>query len=633
MKRNIILRFCNFGILSIPLILFLAYQIINQGVPVEDGGDHYRITYLIYQAFQKGLKHGINFIFHTDGKPILFSAFAAPFIFLTNENIRWSVILFLFSIECITLYAYYMLFRIKISPLFSALLATTIVTTPFIFSIHTQFMPEIMWHMWFVLFLNALFRSQSLTNAKMSFWAGLLLSLTILARPIESIILFAPGFCLYFYYLYTEKVLPSTLKIIYIVFINILPITICFATNFFHYNEIIGRISIWAFCIIFTWEVYQQSQYKENKQAKLFIFLIPISLLTSIWLLNYGFNLWNWAINNSVGQDAVINDQINLHKNIIKIFYEIIQFYGKLAIFGLLTLSVASLFLDRSKKLDIKNTSVGLIVLILTILPMLWVYTHTGISDVRRIFLGMVLLIIFAAFFAFRKFDKINLFNLSILILILSTQVFSIIFTINPNPNLIKINATINNLFGPFKYAIPQSEPSEDKKIIEIINSLDITNTKIAVYSLSMFNNHMSYQIESLNNLSHNINKNLTFNNRISYQVESLRYFTLNMNKNLTFGSMWGYAKDEPYSMTIKRLLANDYKYILLENLDDSIMEPYLREQLSSHTYFIKKLLAKIKKNNECHIGHLKFIKKFNIANNEQYLFEIQDDTNLFAMK
>src|SRR5579871_5898549 len=71
-----------YGLLSIPLILQVIWQFTNNELPIADGGDHYRVAYLIYLAFTHGMKHGIHFTLHTGGKPILFSFFVSPFVYL-----------------------------------------------------------------------------------------------------------------------------------------------------------------------------------------------------------------------------------------------------------------------------------------------------------------------------------------------------------------------------------------------------------------------------------------------------------------------------------------------------------------------------------------------------------------------
>lgn len=66
--------------------LQIAWQITNNELPISDGGDHFRIAYLIYLGFRDGLLQGVDFFLHSGGKPILFSAFAAPFVSLFRFN-------------------------------------------------------------------------------------------------------------------------------------------------------------------------------------------------------------------------------------------------------------------------------------------------------------------------------------------------------------------------------------------------------------------------------------------------------------------------------------------------------------------------------------------------------------------
>ena len=72
------------SIALIPVLLQILWQAANRELPVGDGGGHFTAAYLIYLNFSESFAQGMHFFFHSGGKPILFSVFAAPFVSLSE---------------------------------------------------------------------------------------------------------------------------------------------------------------------------------------------------------------------------------------------------------------------------------------------------------------------------------------------------------------------------------------------------------------------------------------------------------------------------------------------------------------------------------------------------------------------
>lgn len=341
--------------------------------------------------------------------------------------------------------------------------------------------------------------------------------------------------------------------------------------------------------------------------AKIGAFFLPISLLCSGWVLFYGNALLGWMHDNSFGEGAKLNDQVNLHKSVFIIFKDVLSFYGTLPILTLLIMFISTICLCINKKaIDLKPKVLifGTAAVFLTLTPMLYAYSLTGTSDMRRIFLGVIFLMVMLSFAIFQKkylSKGLEFCYGMILTVILCIQLFAIITNITGNSYLLDKTNHLINIFGALNYRAPRPTKSEDATVVHTINSLGITKSKIAVFSLGMFSTN------------------------VFYQAESLRYVTLSIDRSLTFSTLWGYAKYEPYKDVIKRLLANNFDYVLLEDLGESVLDPVSRERLQSHTFFIRDLLSAIDRYGETNLPNLALVKKFKIGDRYQYFFKVYD--------
>mgnify|MGYP001401797468 CR=1 FL=1 len=601
-------------IILIPVILQFAWQMENHQLPVSDAADHFRMAYLIYLAFQDGFTQGVHFIFHNSGKPILFSAFAAPLIPLYHINELLPVAVFVLIVQTAISLSYFWLFLYKLDPLRSAILAVFITTSPYLFSSHNLFMSETVWHIWFILFLATLLRSENLKIQSYALSSGIFLGLTILARPAESIFLISPALLVYFIYLYKEKTIEIA-NFLNQTLLFLLLTSICFLISWFSWPTEIGLVII---ALVMSIYFLKKTSFQYIKKKKLLFFynkdffdswrlenlFLPVSVMLSTWLLFYGRQIFFWSYAASFGTAATANDQVNLSRNIFLIFYDLLNSYGML--FSVVSISVACFLLAFSKKTDNekKNLQYAFLALSGMLLPMLFAYSITGTSDNRRILIGMVFLFLCASFYAnkkailIRNIGKIILIIFSIIMII---QCFAVVSVITQNNFLIAWKKTFESYVGPLIYRHPGVYHSHGAEVIREIMQSGVKNCRIAVFSLGMFTK------------------------QVFYDAESLRYITLAIDPTLDFGTLWAYTRYEPYLDVVKRLKANGFKYVLLEDLDNPIDDPVRKEQLKSHTFFVNDILEEIRKNGENNIFGLDLVRSFHINGRKQYLFKVSD--------
>ena len=597
--------------LMIPIVLQIFWQIENHELPISDAGDHYRIAYLLFYHFRDGFLNGIISLFHSNGKPILFSVYAAPLIYLKEQFSDLApVATFQVLLQVALVASYFWLFSYKIDLLFSSLLTAMITLSPFIFSLMTSFMPENVWHLFFVVFLGALLRANNLKNGIYSFLAGIFLALSILARPAESLLIYTPGLVVYLVYLVIEKEISSIKAIIFCSILIISSMTTL-------YLSICGYSFIYFLCImlaatisfikinhsktLFAFKIFKNDNFDNDN---VYLFIIPLLWIVNLWVFFYAHNIYVWSFDNSFGNGAKVNDQVNITINIFSILAKILMNYGPLMIGSLVTLVIISLYTNSTILFKNARLFYVLICLLLMFLPITLAYSWTGTSDDRRILPCISFLVVVLAFVAhWIETRKIILRSLSYLLLFFTilAQSYVIIMTANHQVGVDKFALALERIIGSHHYREPGENISHDKEIIKKIISLGITNSKIAVYSLGMFSKKMYYQ------------------------AESLRFITLSYDPTLSFFAYWGYTDYEPYHDVIDRLYKNSYDYILLDNLENPIVDPILKKRLRSHTFFIEDMLNLIKKYGADNIDGLKLISAFNIGERVQYLYKIKN--------
>jgi hypothetical protein len=601
-------------LVCVPVILQVAWQFTNRTLPFSDAGDHFRIAYLIYLAFNEGFLNGLTFTFHTGGKPILFSVFAAPIIYFSQLDPLRSITVFLVLIQAATSFGYYLLLSYKLDPLRSALITALITTSPYIFGMHTQFMPEIFWHMWFVFFLVALQRSEGLTKRPSTFLAGFFLGLTILARPAESIVLIAPAFGIYLLFLFNQGRLTVG-QLVSLVLVFLVTAVWCSIVSWQAMDVELGVATIGlAICAFLLAESRNRRVPQPSSPAiqngrpyacsQLQYFFLPLTVILSVWLLFYARHIFVWTFDNSFGEGAKTNDQVNLSKNIFIIIYDVLCAYG-LPMFVVTFVLAAYRFVfveERSSEPSVPIYVAFSVVAMLV--PMLFAYSITGTSDNRRIFLGIVFLLITASFYACPRRGEWNFTKTAGAIIIaslVSMQGYEALAAITQNTALLNGKAFLDAHLGPLSYRTPGTTKSEDAAVIMAIKSRGVHDAKIAVFSLGMFSD------------------------RMLYQAESLRYVTLGIDRSLEFGTMWGYIHYEPYLAVISRLRKNGFEYVLLEDIDNPISDPVLRNRLQSHTFFVHDILSMIAKLGARNIVGLELVGTFEVGHRKQYLFALRD--------
>ena len=632
-KKNIKETLIATLILTLPIIFQLLWQIKDQALPITDQGDLYRNAVELYFKFKIGILEGIHYIFHTSGRPVLFSAFAAPFIPLSFINENLPLIAFNTTVQGITCVSYFLIFSHKLGKIKSALFSGLIATSPYIFKLNNLFTAEILWNMFFALSLYFLLRLYKTDKVCFEYYSGISLGLSALTRPIESVVIFTPLLIIYFLFLYKEKNL-QIISLLSKFLISAIAVIGSSIVNWFGLGPQIGLfllvfinfLFIFKFNFFGKFRGFQISMKTFSSKRLYSAFFISISNVISIWLIFHFKSLFLWAYGNSFGNAAKVTDQVNLSKNLFLIIYEVFINYGLILIFSVIFFALIILLYRWREGINEKKfIFYGTLATLSALFPMTIVYSISGTSDNRRIMLGIVLLLVISLFYIGKEKVLNKILSITIWItfsLIFVFQSFSILaFTFgadrknNLSNNEMSLGDRFNLLFkkkynslnkinsflkqGSLTYNTPVSTKSHDTKIIKKLNSLGITNSKIAVFSLGMFAGNENY-----------------------YQTESLRYAKYLVDPSLEFKSFWAYTLYEYHQDVIRRMKLNDFNYVLL----DDFKIPYegeLTSNLKSHTFFIYEVLDLIEEKGPHKIEGLKLIDTFLIGGRKQYLFKI----------
>ncbi|SNR77277.1 F5/8 type C domain-containing protein [Humidesulfovibrio mexicanus] len=607
-------------IVFIPVILQVLWQITNNELPLADGGSIFATSYMTFLKFKEGVIQGLHFTFHSGGRPVLFSVFATPFVPLFHVSPILPTATFVVLVQIATCLIYFFAFSYKLDYLKSALLTCIITTSPFVFSIHTQFMPEIVWHMWFASFLYFILRSNDFQNLFNCTASGMALALTILARPIESVVLLAPALAVYFFYLFRNKkiVLCQFAINCFVLFVSVFG---CSLVSWYGLNIYIGFLFVAFTSILFIlvakyFNINKRhsavSRRIERKDVAMSTFplrnfFLFLSLVLSVWMIFYAMNILFWAYDNSFGGGAQTNDQINLSRNILLILNDVTNVYGYALTVCLAFSAILAFAINYNSNQGLKNeswTCYWLFALLLSVFPMLVAYSVTGTSDSRRIFLGMIFFFFSTSYYvAYTRFNSKILSSAiwTILVLLFAIQTVAVFAVASGRASLAGTKTYLEKYYGSFGIREPRTYIGRDSDVIKAINSLGVKNAKIAVFSLGMFTD------------------------KVLYQAESLRYFALEMAPTLQFGTLWGYTKYEPYLAVVGRLHKQKFNYVLLEDLDNPIADPVTRDRLQSHTFFITDVLDMIRTQGANALPGLAIVKEFDLDGRKQYLFRVYD--------
>lgn len=475
-------------------------------------------------------------------------------------------------------------------------------------------MPEILWHMWFVLFLASLLRSENFSKNHYAVASGIFLGLTILARPAESILLITPALTVYFFYLY-QKNKTNVFQFAINVFLLSASALGCSLVSWFGWHPVVGFFIIALSILLFSNSLKYYSKKETNDRDRDVInhltiqlhsknFFVALTCALSIWLIFYARHIIFWTYDNSFGIGATTNDQVNLSRNIFPILWDILNVYGLALSVALLAIAFCVAIFTKKTTGESRNLKYVFIALASMLVPMLFAYSVTGTSDNRRIFLGIVFFLLAASYYIAHKDFSSKLMNRSVVtlfVLILTIQSLAITAVVSQNNILLAGKKYLENYYVTLTYRYPKPNEGYDSEVIREIKLLGVKNSRIAVFSLGMFSD------------------------KVLYQAESLRYVTLEIDRSLDFGTLWGYIDYEPYLDVVKRLKQNGFNYVLLEDIDNPISDPTLRNRLKSHTFFVTELLKIIKDRGEDNIIGLDLVGSFNISHRKQYLFRVYD--------
>lgn len=605
--------------LSLPFILHLIWQFKNQLPPISDWADHSRVAYYIYLSFQQSLQKGWESVLYSTGKPILFSAWAAPFFSLAKTDVLLPQRIFLPLLVGLITLAYYWLFRIRLRRPMAALAACLIMTLPYVTWLSTMFMPENIWHLWFILFLSTTARAIGKPDGKFKtvwlFFSGLLLALTILARPVES--LFIIGLpCIVLLFFFGKKFGISIGRDI--AFPGALTIGCVAFSAFLNYRERtrLGLMVELLVCGILALPYVFWRSPVRNRYLRLFTaarfnsFYFPLVLLCGTWLLLHGKNIISWSVECAVGNMAKLADNENANKSFFQLLWWVLYNYGGVTFVGLFCLTILSFVRMRRKLQDheaylLKVVAVGVSA---AFLPMVAVYTITGTGDPRRILLGSMSLLVGLLFtlFPMQPLPRRLRVGLCIgLVALIGNQILPLLSFFTNEPVLVKIAEISSDrlqksqdYYTP-RLGAPSSQEGHDTAVIREVQSLGINNAQIAVYSLGMFTKLWRFS------------------------VETMRFVTLGIDPSLNFGTLMGYAAYEPYSAVLERLKNNAYRYLILEDVDESKLTPATVKQFRSHTFFANEALAMAKADGG-NLPGLKLLKKIHVVDRDVFIYKLE---------
>lgn len=602
---------CEKALAAILLFITAFFEILwlflDRKIPISDAGDHYRIASLIYMNFAGGFHKGVWFFFHTGGKPVLFSIFAAPYVAFFNQNDFLAAKFFIATTVVLMLIAYVWLFLFKINLIKSALISCIISTFPFLFALNVQFMPEVLWQIWFVFFLGCIARVDGFRVRKYSVLGGLFLALTVLARPIESAILLLCPIAIYFLW-FVGKKLSTRLAIFSGGLYFMVSFLGCCAVSWYAWGWLSGVFVLAATTCGFYWVVKLSPENGDECKRvsfNMFLFVAEASVVINTWMIFYFDKIYRWGYENSFGMMAKITDQRNTTKSLINIFGDLLSSYGGVSSWTLLFLLLLLLIVTIRKKGVSRFALVSAVIAVSSLLPMLFGYSTTGTSDDRRILLGMILFYV-GIFFNIDYLSKLKqgvlgkLF-LAVLSVLYMCQVLGVVFSdVGEYSKKIFVNKILEDKLG-IEYSYPNRVPAYDAQVIQSVIQYGVTNAKVAVYSLGLFSD------------------------RETFQTESLRYTTFHYDKTLQFSTLWGYSNYEPMKAVIDRLLKENFKYLLLDSLENPIGSKSERDQLVSHTFFVSDLLDAIKLKGVDKIPGLHYMARFKVYDRDVFLFRIYD--------
>jgi 4-amino-4-deoxy-L-arabinose transferase-like glycosyltransferase len=594
--------------LSVPFGLAVLWLLKNHGLPVSDAGDDFRIAYLMYKAFQAGPGPGLDFTLHTGGKPFLFSLFAVPFMPLARASVQLPSQTFLITASLALCLSCYWLFRYRLLQRDAAVLTAVVLTVPAIFQVQLRFMSEVMWVLWYVLFLGFLLRSEGLSKPGHTLAAGLFLALALLARPVESATILVPGLAIYL----MATLAPTGQLVALLVATAVCAATLARAAWIsFHqgaqaiYGDEASAVGAAALLSIAWWLDHKRAAVADGLRASAasgpFRFLVIPTILCGIWLSHYLAALYYWTFANTFGSFARVTDQANAGKSLAEIIYFVLNQYGTFTLDLLLAMAALSFMLLRRRWVHDKANVIAVVVAVFAgLLPMLVAYKVTGTSDPRRIFLGVFTVFVLLAFVIGRAtalYPRTGLIFRAALVGVLIVQASAILGASLRNPKVILYPAVVGGLGMPW----PQTSPAHDLDVVQRFLTLGIHRAHIAVFTLGLFTD------------------------RVTYETESLRYAALLKDPELDFRTCWAYARYEDYSKVIDRMTRTGFDYILLENVPDPFVDDAVMEhRMQPHTFFVRQVLQKIDRTGPSRLPRLELVDDMHFGDRTSYIFKIE---------
>jgi hypothetical protein len=188
----------HYILLLVPAFFMLLWHIIDNGLPVSDGGGFFFRSVLLYENFflekdnffESAFRYINDVIANRGAKPTLFPALGTPFLILSFGN--WNAafaLMGVFYVSVITIFSYLLIVEFTGKKYYSALSAIIIGTLPAVFANAITNLAEIGLIAFLLPAFYFLYKSNYFSVANYSKYFAIFATLAISIRPIQALIL------------------------------------------------------------------------------------------------------------------------------------------------------------------------------------------------------------------------------------------------------------------------------------------------------------------------------------------------------------------------------------------------------------------------------------------------------------
>jgi len=573
-----------------PVLIAFTWHINNHGWPNDDAANYMLTAYQQFQAFHEdgSIIDGLQALYQIRGwRPIIFPVFATPFLWLFNGDVPAAAgATLVLSLFMCLIYVYAIASRYLDQ--YRASLATAYVGSSHVIAIHsTIFFAEITWLAFFLGFVFHLLGSEHFRKTIQTIIAGVLLGCAALIRPVETIVIvILPLFSMIFMAVGKKSFFMSGATRIMVFVLSSAGLLLASA-----FVKQVGSLLVLGAGIITLLQLVLIKEIKEEQPGIIGLNLFAVSFMTInlLWWADSMPELCSWVYNASFGPLAQITDISVSKEGIFSILRRILTVY--LFPYGLLVVLMC-LLLVLSKQFRNSVSDRCLYVLaIITIgllFPMCILYSVTGTSDPRRVFVGMSFLLILISTTLLqdgplRKVREIGF--IIIVVLQLTTFLWSARGISLPLYDIVLTKSSI---------PLAKSEADQNEILISYLREYGVPRySKIAVYTGALFQaRDRIYEPAALDLAA--------YTTRSRYKI--IYYWDIG-----------------DYSAVINRFRERGVEFLLI----DKYRDPEGQSKHQPSVQFATALLDKLE-NTNVELEGLREIATFKLGSREQVLFEVQ---------